>query len=477
MLTGNRSVRPRRGRRPRPIQRRGGYSRQARVVVPVAAAVAVGVTAGIVVFASHGGTTKVHSAAASSTQGVSSSAVNPNCAIIVPAHPLTAKGLATPYQLTGPAGESPAASGCQTINSLNLGAFVQATILNPRTGALSVYDPLVITKGTKPAIAPVVPKLPAGAIVTIDFGFNGTTLFLAGATPDALSQGNCTDGEPGSPFGQVSFCNGTNFFNMALRMMRSGRLHIPAAGIARNMVASPDAVGTGRQCPTTRNFAVVDQDPSDNVTAKYLLDPVTGQTAQDNAANAARMPGAKVLVNASDNALIDSFIDPAVGCTPLRAPDLSTDGAPTTSQALDELLAARNQPPNPALVPENDPMLLDRGGQFDEAKTDLYRSEVGQAPVDSQTNASSSPQMFCQNLVNIQTPFLAANQSVFAAAPSPVPTVGDTLYTFLASRLAGSFDNLNCANFGLTNPVALVNNGAGAATQATLNTAQQTSGF
>ena len=131
------------------------------------------------------------------TQGVSSTAVNADCDIIVPAQPLTAKGLATPYQLTGPDGESPAASGCQTINSINLGAFVQATILNPRTGALSVYNPLVVTQGTTPAVAPVVPKLPADAIVTIDFGFNGTVLRQVGATPDALQQGNCVDGDAG----------------------------------------------------------------------------------------------------------------------------------------------------------------------------------------------------------------------------------------------------------------------------------------
>ena len=46
-------------------------------------------------------------------------------------------------------------------NAANLGAFVQATILNPRTGALAVYDPLVITQGTTPAVAPTVPTLPA----------------------------------------------------------------------------------------------------------------------------------------------------------------------------------------------------------------------------------------------------------------------------------------------------------------------------
>ena len=111
------------------------------------------------------------------------------------------------------------------------------------------------------------------------------------------------------------------------------------------------------------------------------------------------------------------------------------------------------------------------------AKTNLYRAEIGQAPVSAHNQESSSPQMFCQNMINIQTPILAANEKLFDAAPSPVPTVGDTLYTFLAARLAASFNNLNCANFGLHQTVTVVNNGAGAATQVTLNTATQTASF
>jgi hypothetical protein len=466
LVTGQPSVR----------RRRGGKNR-ARIAVPVTAAVAVSLGAGIFAAASGGGPAKVHQAAASSSQGVSSSAVNTDCAIIVPAHPLTAKGLATPYQLTGLGGTSPAASGCQMINSINLGAFVQATILDTRTGALSVYDPLVVTMGTRPAVAPVVPKLPRHAVVTIEMGFNGAILRQAGATPGALRQGNCTDGEPGSPFGQVSFCNGPGFFKTAFAMERAGRLVIPSAGTSRKMVPAAGALGTGRACPTVRNFDMVDQDPSDNVTTAYLLDPATGRTAQVNAASEARMPHAKVLRNGSDNALIDDFLDPVFGCAPLEAPDLGNKGQMATSQALDELLAARNQPRNAALVPENDGMVLDIGGNIDQAKADLYRSELGQPPVSSQTEASSSPQMFCQNLVNIQTSFLAANQRLLAAAASPVPTVGDSLFTFLASRLAGSFDELNCKNFGLAQPVALVTDGAGAATQATLNTAPQTASF
>jgi hypothetical protein len=458
-------------------RRRGRNNRAARIAIPVAAVMALGVTVGIVVGASGHSTPKLHSAASSGSSGVSSTAVEDTCDIIVPAHPLTAKGLATPYQLTGPAGGSPAATGCQMINSLNLGAFVQATILDPRTGKLFVYNPLVITAGTTPAVKPVVPKLPKNAIVTIDFGFNGTILLQKGATPDALSQGNCVDGMPRSPFGQVSFCNGANFFNAAFRMEQTGRLTIPSAGMSRSMAATAGALGTGRECPTTRNFDMIDQDPSDNVTTMYLMNPATGQTAQDNAANAARMKGARVLVNGSDNALIDDFLDPALGCTPLTAPDLGNKGKMATSQALDELLAARNQPKDMALIPENDGMVLDNGGNWDVAKTDLYRAQLGQAPVDSQTNASSSPAMFCQNMVNVQTPFIAANEKIFAAWPSPVPTVGDTLYTFLANRLASSFDNLNCANFGLHQTVMVVNNGAGAATQATLSDDPQEASF
>ena len=463
-----------------PSVRRSGRSRRGgskRVVIPVAAVAALGLGAGVFVAASSGGSpARVHQVA-SSSQGVSSSAVNTSCDIVIPAHPLTAKGLATPFLLTGPAGTSPAASGCQMVNSLQLGAFVQATILDPATGKLFVYNPLVITKGTKPAVKPVVPRLPRHAVVTIDIGFNGAILRQAGATPNALAEGRCTDGEPGSPFGQVSFCNGPAFFKAAFAAERAGKLRVPAAGFSSRMVATMGALGTGRECPTVRNFDMVDQDPSDNVTTSYLLDPATGRTAADTAANKARMPGAKVLENGSDNALIDDFLDPALGCVPFEAPDLGNHGAPTTSQALDELFAARNAPKNAALVPENDGMVTDLAGSIDVAKTDLYRSEIGQPPVTSQNQASSSPQMFCQNLMNIQGAFVAANEKLLTAGPSPVPTAGDSLYTFLAGRLASSFDNLNCANFGLHNPVSMSNNGAGAVDQATINTAPQTASF
>src|SRR5271165_3807310 len=471
--------------------RRGGKSRAARLAVPLAIPMALGLTLGIILAVSGGNTTRIDqsalgdsaspSASASASApavvttpaAVAATAANVNCDIIVPANPLSAQGLATPYQLTGPDGTTPAASGCTMTNAVNLGAFVQATILNPRTGALSVYDPLVITAGTTPAVAPVVPKLPRHAIVTIDCGFNGTDLTQVGATPNALAQGNCVNGL-GSVFGQVSFCNGINFFNSAYQLMREGRLFVPSAGRSAKIVPTAGAIGTGTTCPTVRNFDMVDQDQSDNVTSIYLLNPTTGQTAQDTTANQANLTGSQKLVYGSDNALIDDFLDPTLGCTPFMAPDLANNGTPTTSQALDELLAARHQPRIAALVPENDEMTLDANGQLDPAKTNLYRAEVGQAPINAQNDRNDSPAMYCQNLVNIQTPFLAANQALLATDTSPVPTVGENLFLFMANRLLMSFTNLGCQNFGLTNPVTVVLDGAGAAMSASLNTTPQT---
>ena len=412
--------------------------------------------------------------AATGSAPIITDAANVNCDIIVPANPLTAQGLATPYLLTGPGGMSPAQSGCEMTNAPALGAFVQATILDPATGQLSVYDPLVITKGTTPAVQPLVPNIPAGAVVTVDFGFNGTDLFQVGATADALKQGNCMNGMAGSIFGQVSFCNGANFFNAAFQDERAGKLKVPSAGTSAAMVVTDGALGTGKACPVTRNFDMVDQDPSDNVTTEYLLNPATGQTAQDTASNAGNLQGSTLLLNGSDNALLDLFIDPVLGCRPFMAPDLANNDMPTTSQALDELLAAANQPQNAALVPENDEMVLDANTTFDAAKTDAYREELGQAPIDAATNRASSPAMYCQNMIDIQTPFLAANQALLAQGQPPVAGVGNNLLTFLANRLNMSFTNLACQDFGLTNPVTVTLNGQGVAIGATFNTAMQT---
>jgi hypothetical protein len=354
------------------------------------------------------------------------------------------------------------ASGCTTQNAANLGAFVQATILNPATGKLWVYNPLVVTQGTTPAAAPTVPRLPRNAVVTIDIGFNGTDLTLVGATPNALRQGRCINGLNGSIFGQVAFCNGSNFFQSAFRAERRGRLQVPAAG------TSPK---TGKACPTVRDFGIIDQDQSDNVTTTYLL-TADGRTAQDSAANEAALAGAIKIANGSDNRLLSGVVDPTLGCTPFTAPNLSAGGAMSDSQALNELSAAKNQTAPIALVPQNDEMVL-VNNQESVAKTNLYRAQLGQPAISAANDVSSSPANYCKNMVNVQAPMLSANQATLAGAASPVPAVGNSLFTFMANRLSMSFANLNCGNFGVTDPVTVTLDANGVATAATLSTAQQ----
>jgi hypothetical protein len=471
MLTGHRSAR-----------RRQPRGRAARLAVPLAIPMALGLTLGVIL-AFSGGTphTTIEQAAAGGTATPAPSvsaaaspaarptatatapavaAANVSCDIIVPANPLSARGLATPYQLTGPGGMTPQASGCME-NNPNLNAFVQATILNPATGQLQVYEPLVITQGTQAAAAPVVPALPRGAVVTIDFGFNGTNLTQVGATAAALRQGHCVNGLTGSIFGEVSFCNGTRFFQAAVQAEQRGRLMIPAAAV------SPVS---GQPCPTTRSFTLIDQDQSDNVTTQYLTS-ANDQTAQDTTANATKLAGDTVISNGSDNALLNGFVDPALKCTPFTAPDLTNGGTPGTSQALDELFAARNQQAPVADIPLNDPMTL-ASNAASTTKTNLYRSNVGQPPLGGNA-ASDTAAAYCQNMVNIQTPFLSNNQAALALGTTPVPAVGTNLLTFMANRLSMSFTNLGCQNFGLKNTVTVTLNGNGAATAATFSTTQQ----
>jgi hypothetical protein len=438
--------------------------------VPVAVPVALGLALGVVVAVS-GGPSRI----TVSPAGAQASDANMGCELIVPPNPLTATGLATPYQLTGPGGQDPAASGCTQANP-NLQAFVQATILNPATGRLWVYEPLVVTLGSDPAVAPVRPRLPRNAVVNLMVGFNGNNLQLAGAQPDTLARAKCVDGLQGSLFGQVSYCNSIAFYAAADQDIAAGKLRIPAVG------RSPQ---TGQPCPTTRSFQLVDQDPSDNVTTKYLL-TADGRTAQDSPANAARLPAATPINNGSDNALLDNFILPALGCTAFTAPDLSDAGRPGTSQTLDELSAAASQRAPIALVPENDPMTL-VNGSLSRLKTSLYRLGVGQPLVEGSNDQpfrdsraagqqADTPANFCANMLNIQTAFIAASQSRFSASPSPVPATGSNLFTFMAARLSASFANLGCAGFGLKNTVSLTQDAQGVAVAAAFSPVRQAPG-
>ena len=155
---------------------------------------------------------------------------NANCTLIVPANPLTAQGLATPYQLTA---TNPNDGPCNEANA-DQSAFVQGVIYNPSTGAFSVYNPLVIDKGTRPAVTPTVPTLPAGAVVGIWFGFDANNLLLQGAQKNTLAQAHCVNGLGQSLFTQYAYCNAPAFF---------------AAATSLSATAASDSLGTKMSKP------------------------------------------------------------------------------------------------------------------------------------------------------------------------------------------------------------------------------------
>ncbi len=346
-------------------------------------------------------------------------AANPNCTLIVPDAPLTAQGLATPFQLVATNRRN---GPCREAN-VNQSAFVEATILDPATGALSIYRPLVIDGGTRPAAPPIVPKLPAGAVVGMWFGFQGDVLTLRGATE------NCVNGLPRSPFGQFAYCGAPEFFKAANTAIRDGKLKVPAVGKARD----------GQSCPTTRDFSVVDQDQSDNLDTSYLA-LADGRTAQNNPANAAALPATAILRNASDNGLLNGFIAPALGCKSFKARDITADGAMVASLALNELQAAAAQVQPVALIPPNNPM-AQVNGRTSTAKANLYRAGVNMPPLDP---AVDTARAYCTNLATIGATRLRLDRQFTIGAPSPDPAAAKNLFTFLQQRLKGSFADLAC---------------------------------
>ena len=276
----------------------------------------------------------------------------------------------------------------------------------------------------------------------------------ASGTPDAiLQQANCVAGEDiagtFSSFTQVGACNAVAFFQAANTAIQAGKLTVPNPGTAKD----------GQPCLTTRNFGVIDQDQSDNVTTVYLANG-QGQIAQNTAANAAANPNDVLLANGSDNGLLDFHVDPALGCTPWSVTDLANPGNTATALPLDELQAAAfaGQSGGPAaLVPLNDPMTLDNNGNQSTDKTNAYRSIVDQA----QLPTGETPAEYCGDMESIQGVRLQQDVNLLIGQTSPLPAMADNLFTFLAMRLQQSFTNLNCQNFGLQNDVSTTVDGNG----------------
>jgi len=386
------------------------------------------------------------------------SAPNPNCTIIVPGNALSAEGLATPYQLVA---TDPNAGDCHEAN-VNQSAFVQAAILDPATGQISVYNPLVVDQGATPAVAPVVPTLPTNAIVAIWFGYNGDVLTLQGAQDGALSAAECVNGLPGDNFGQFAYCNAPAFFKAAHRAIRRGQITVPPLGTAAD----------GQSCPSVRDFYVVDQDQSDNLPISYLV--TDSGMAQRTQVNIAAFPSASTLGNPSDNRLVDVALDGALGCTPWKVPDLADPGQMVPALPLNELQARAFQHLPIAFVPLGDPMTFMKG-RANVAKTNLYRRGVDQPMVWWADQASTA--RYCRQMVRIAPSRMTLDKAYLmpdATHPtrglSPDPGVADSLYTFMAQRFVASYDMLDCAGLlQLPDPVSVTADANGIVTGASIN--------
>jgi hypothetical protein len=386
-------------------------------------------------------------------------AVNGDCTLVVPAQPLTAQGLATPYQLVA---TNPANGPCNEANKAQA-AFVQGAVFDPATATISIYNPLVVDQGTQPAAAPVVPNLPAGAIVALWFGFNGNNLTLQNKQ-GSLRAGNCVNGVKGSIFGQFAYCNAQAFFRAANQAIRADRLTPPPLGMAKD----------GQICPTVRDFSVVDQDQSDNVTTTYLV-TANGQTAQMTAANAAALQQAQTQANGSDNRLLDVALDGALGCTPWMAADLADPGHMVPALPLNELQAATQQRAPVALVPDRDPMVL-VNNRPNQRKLIAYRTGVDQlvrlGRLMQQNLFSANTRNYCVHLRAIAPARMLLDAPLTMGRPSPDPATAISLLTFLEQRFVTTYEanGLNCMQLlNQPDPITVMTNDNGVAVNGTIN--------
>ncbi|MCJ1405396.1 hypothetical protein MMC11_008624 [Xylographa trunciseda] len=395
-----------------------------------------------------------------------------NCFVTLPSNPLSAEGLATPFILQPPCSQS--VNGQQS--------FAEAAVLDPATGAISIYHPLIMDAGTTPLAPNVVPQLPANAVVGLWFGFNGGVLQLQDVnggttnTSPTLMGADCVNGLPGvagDVFGQVSWCGAQAFFKAANTAIAAGMLVIPPLGT--------DTLGN--PCPTSRSFEITDACPSDNVPTQYLLNPLTRQTSQDTVANRAANTNATVINNASDEALLASIVDPLIGCTPFQAPSIDNPGVMSSALALSEIQANQLQAQPIGLVPLNDPdCLTTAAGVVSPDKTNAYRLGVNQPIVAGSAAATVDPTgvtgalvPYCNNMVAIAPPFFAGFQNVFINQASPALNVGTNLFTFLCERYLMSLTQLVCPPAAFQ-PVVCQLNGAGAASSCVITLATNTTG-
>lgn len=375
--------------------------------------------------------------------------IPPNCNVVLPPFPLSYQGLLTPYQLQTIDPNTPCAMK-------TFPAFAEALILDLDTNTLSVYHPLIVDFGTQPLVQPLPFTMPTNNLVAIHFGSNGMAIKLF--PPLSVQQGNCVYGIGGTTsmdqFGQFSHCNAVAFFEKIKTLILSNiplNPPIPPLGTASD----------GLPCPTTRDFFLVDMDPTDNVVTTYLLDMATGKTAQNNIATQQANPQLVVIKNGSDNLLL-ATLDKIMGCKPYQVPNLVDLANPVNSKisslALDEIHAAVMQEKVYAYLPKGDPMtrvMVAGNLQPSLLKLNLYRQGAFQPMVNDLGMADTA--LFCRHFLEGQMARLPLNKDLFINQPSPDAAISPHMFGFLANRFSGSYNGLNCpVLLDIPNPVTLI---------------------
>jgi len=364
----------------------------------------------------------------------------PICQIIIPPFPLSYNGLITPYQTNCDMKTNP--------------SFVEAVILDLDKNSLSVYHPLMVTIGLSPLVPLVTFTMPQNSLVGIWFGSNANAITLTPLT--SIQQGLCVYNIGGTnsqdTFGQFAHCNGISFFEKIKELILKNiplNPPIPDLGLASD----------GEPCLTTRDFALVDMDPSDNVVTTYLIDMATGKTSQNTFNNQNANPQVVVIKNGSDNLLL-ATLDNIMGCKPYQVPNLVDPTNPLigkiSSMALDEIHASIRQQKFYAYIPKGDPMVR-INNMPSIAKINAYRQGIFQ-PIINDLNMADTTS-FCAHYTNIQLPRLQKNKQLFIVQPSPDQAISTNLYGFLLNRFSTSYTGINCQILlDIQNPITLLNN-------------------
>ena len=346
-----------------------------------------------------------------------------DCGLIIPPEPLTPYGLSTPYILVSLNDENP----CSVLIP-ETSAFVEATILDLDSGDLSVYYPLVVDNIAQVAIDPVVPVLPKNSVIGLWMSSNSRTIRLIIVNEN--SNVNCVDG---NIFGKYAYCNASEFFSSANNLITKGVLKIPEIGVSNK----------GDVCPTTRHYGVIQEYNGNSVISSYILTNqyTVAQNTRDNRRNLNVLD----IINSgtqtySTNRLLISYINPAISCKSLTAPNL-IDLSESPSIALNELSANVNQKIPEALIPSGDKSVL-VNSKLDLYKLNLYRVSMNQPTVNIIDPNDNND--FCNNLAKITGPFLFLHYEELSTNISPNENISVNLLNFLASRFVKTWNDLSC---------------------------------